>query len=108
LTLPAPWTRVGVRAIASQWRVCLVLIGAATLAGGLVFAYLWLGSSVDLYRQEVARATLSLERLHRDVAYLEHQVELALRPDEILQRAQDMGMIRLPEDQILRLSGGRG
>jgi len=106
LTLPVPWMRGGVRAIALQWRVCLVLIGATTLAGVLVFAYLWLGTSINLYRQEVARATLSLERLHRDVAYLEHQVELALRPDEILQRAQALGMVRLREDQIVKLSGG--
>ncbi len=106
-SLPAPWLRDRAWEITAQWRLCLVAIGAGAAVATLVLAYLWLGAGIALYRQEVARATLSVEHLRRDVLYLEHQVELALRRDQILQRAGALGMAEYDKDRIIDLTRNR-
>ncbi|HHE48231.1 MAG TPA: hypothetical protein ENL11_04820 [Candidatus Acetothermia bacterium] len=88
-----PWV------IPKAWARTLVVIGAGALVAGLVFLYLWLGSTIVLLKAERARLLLSLEELSRDQALLSVQVTQAYSPEAIAERAKALGMGPFTEDR---------
>ena len=88
-----PWV------IPKAWARTLVVIGAGALVAGLVFLYLWLGSTITLLKAERARLILSLEKLSRDQALLSAEVSQAYSPEAIAKRAKALGMGPFTKDR---------
>ncbi len=107
-TLSLPW--VGTRSVglSAYWLRVLAALGAGTLVAGLVFLYLLLVSDLTLTRREVARATLSVQKLEREVLYYTYRVDEAYSRAKVEARARALGMKPFDEKRITRLNKGDG
>lgn len=106
LSLPSAGTRsVG---LSAHWLRVLAALGVGALVAGLVFVYLLLVSDLTLVRREVARATLSVQRLEREVLYYTYRVDVAYSRAKLEERARALGMMPFDEKRITRLDRSNG
>ncbi len=107
-TLSLPWAGTRSVGLSAHWLRALAVLGAGALVASLVFLYLLLVSDLTLTRREVARATLSVQRLQREVLYYEYRVDVAYSRAKVEARARDLGMMPFDEKRITRLDTSHG
>jgi len=100
---PVPWAGARELSLSDYWIRALVVLGTGALIAGMVFLYLFLQAELTFARREVARATLSAERLQREVLYYEHQAEVAFSRRQLAERARQLGMGPFNDEQVTEL-----
>jgi len=100
---PVPWAGTRERSLSDHWIRALFVLGTGALIAGMVFLYLFLQAELTLARREAARATLTANRLHREVLYYEHQVEVEFSQRNLVERARRLGMGPFDDERITEL-----